>query len=131
MKLVFHPLLVHFPIAFYFLELVLIALWIRQNDLAYRRFAVFTFGMGYGFMLAAMAAGVVDAGGFGQVRGAVRRHALAALLVFAVCTARALFYRTAAKEPEKHRFALLAGSLVGNAAVAYAGFLGGWLVYDE
>ena len=82
-KLVLHPVFVHFPIAFYFLELVLLVLWVSKEEQEYRRFACFSFWIGYLFMLIAMAAGLFDAGGFAGIRGSVKRHVIAALIVFA------------------------------------------------
>jgi len=125
LKIMLHPIFVHFPIAFYFLELVLIILWITKEDSEYRRFSYFVFWVGYAFMLVAMTAGLFDAGGLAGIRGVVKRHVTAALVVFGVFTARAVFYWATRKEPEKYRLVKLAGALIGNAAVAYAGFLGG------
>lgn len=130
MKIILHPVFIHFPIAFYFLELVLIVLWITKDDREYRRFAYFSFRAGYVFMLIAMAAGLFDAGGFEGIRGVVKRHVTAVLAVFVIYTARAVFYWIVRKEPEKHRLVKLTGALIGNAAVAYAGFLGGLIVYQ-
>ncbi len=130
LKIMLHPIFVHFPIAFYFLELVLLVLWATREEQEYRRFAYFSFWLGYAFMLLAMTAGLFDAGGFAGVRGAVKRHVTAALAVFTIYTARAVFYWAVRKEPEKYRLAKLAGALIGNAAVAYAGFLGGLVVYQ-
>lgn len=125
-----HPMLVHFPIAFYFLELVLIILWIVRNDPAYQRFSLFAFYMGYGVMLTAMAAGLFDVGGLEKIRGAIRRHFIAALAVFLIQTARALFYLLTRRRSSEYRGVKLAGALIANGAVAYAAFLGGLLVYD-
>ncbi|MBI2094835.1 MAG: DUF2231 domain-containing protein [Candidatus Omnitrophica bacterium] len=130
LKIMLHPIFVHFPIAFYFLELVLIVLWITKEEEEYRRFSCLSFWFGYAFMLAAMAAGLFDAGGPAGIRGAVKRHFVAALTVFVIYTARAVFYWAMREKPEKRRFAKLTGAVLGNAAVAYAGFLGGLLVYD-
>ncbi|GEM_PF-1173823 len=130
LKIMLHPIFVHFPIAFYFLELVLLVWWVAKNDDEYRRFAYLSFWLGYAFMLLAMSAGLFDAGGLEGIRGPVKRHVTAALVVFAIFTARAVFYWASKNEPQKHRFIKLTGALLGNAAVAYAGFLGGLLVYD-
>lgn len=130
LKIMLHPIFVHFPIAFYFLELILIILWIVKDEWEYRRFSYFSFWMGYMFMLLAMMAGLFDAGGPEGIRGAVKRHVAVALLVFAVATARATFYWVTRREPEKYQFVKLTGALIGNAVVAYAGFLGGLLVYQ-
>ena len=61
--IVFHPPLVHFPIAFYCLELLLLLFWQAKKDPAHLRFARFSFKLGYLFMLAAIVAGLKDAGG--------------------------------------------------------------------
>lgn len=130
LKIMLHPIFVHFPIAFYFLELVMLVLWVTRDEQEYRRFAYFSFWLGYVFMLLAMAAGLFDAGGFVGIRGAVKRHVTVALTVFLIYTARAIFYWVSKREPEKYRFIKLTGALLGNAAVTYAGFLGGLLVYN-
>ena len=121
---------VHFPIAFYFLELVLLVLWSVKEEKEYQRFAEFSFWIGYLFMLIAMAAGLLDAGGLGGIRGAVKRHVTGVLVVFSIYTVRAVFYWAVKKEPQKYRFIKLAGAALGNAAVAYAAFLGGLVVYQ-
>lgn len=36
-KILIHPMVVHFPIAFYFLELALIGMWIAKKDPFYGR----------------------------------------------------------------------------------------------
>ena len=63
LPILIHPILVHFPIAFYFLELVLLSLWRFKKDNSYFRFARFTFRLGYLFMILAMAAGLIDVKG--------------------------------------------------------------------
>ena len=83
-----HPALVHYPIAFYFLELLLLILWQAKKDPAYLRFSGFSFKLGYLFMLFAMVSGFITAGGFQGIVGKVRPHALAAVSVFAIATIR-------------------------------------------
>ena len=65
-NIVFHPPLVHFPIAFYCLELLLLLFWRAKKDPAHLRFARFSFNLGYLFMLAAIVAGLKDAGGLAK-----------------------------------------------------------------
>ncbi len=125
-----HPPLVHFPIAFYFLELVLLLFWLRRQDPAYRRFALFSFRMGYFLMLAAMVAGYVDTGGRFPVPKPVRPHALSALVVFGFYTLRAGYWRWAKEGGKFYQRALIAGALIGTAIVFWTAFLGGKLVYD-
>lgn len=129
-KIMLHPIFIHFPIAFYFLEFLLITLWIVKDKQEYRQFSCFVFWLGYALMLVAMAAGLFDAGGIEGIRGSVKRHVNIVLVVFAVYTARAIFYWATRKEPDRHRFIKLAGAIIGNLIVAYAAFLGGLLVYQ-
>jgi uncharacterized membrane protein len=128
-KIVFHPPLVHFPIAFYFLEFVLILFWIVKKDEAFRRFALFSFRIGYLFMIAAMLAGYWDAGGIQNITGAVRTHALAAVSVFLLYTGRAFYWRFAKAELKNYRLIHLLWAALGTAAVFLTGYLGGGLVY--
>ena len=126
---VLHPPLVHFPIAFYFLELVLLIFWMLRRDEACRRFALFSFRIGYLFMIAAMLAGYRDTGGWANITGSVRRHAVAALSVFAVYTVRAFLWRFVKEDQPFYRWIHLAGSLAGNVLVVLTGYLGGYLVF--
>lgn len=81
-------------------------------------------------MLAAMAAGLWDVGGPANVRGAVRVHVISALTLFAVYTARAVYYRMVRKDPKEHRGVKLAGAVLGIAAVISTGWLGSLLLSD-
>ena len=127
--MLYHPLLVHFPIAFYFLELLLLGMWAFKNEAEYRRFALFVFRLGYLFMLAAMLSGYVDAGARFPPLRPVRPHFFAAFSVFVLYTIRAVYWRRAKEEQKSYRAVLILGALLGNALVALAGFLGGKLVY--
>ncbi len=125
----FHPVLVHFPIAFYFLELILLLFWIRKQDQTYLRFALFSFKLGYCFMILAMVAGVIDAGGPNDIQGRVRTHFFGAASVFALYTVRAFFWRFAKTEDRHYQVTHLLFALAGNILVALTGYLGGILVY--
>ena len=122
-----HPPLVHFPIAFCFLELLLLILWQAKKDPAYLRFARFSFGLGYLFMLIAMGAGFVDAGGFRGITGKVRIHVFSALGVFGISTIRALLWRFSSKENPSPAI-LITSALILNLLVTVTAFLGGTLV---
>jgi uncharacterized membrane protein len=121
---------VHFPIAFYFLELFLIGLWIIKKDQAYQRFSYLSFKLGYALMLAAMTAGLVDVGGIGNIRGMVQRHVVAALTVFIIYSLRGIFYWKTNHAQNDYRVWKLVGAVVGSVAVGYAGYLGGLLVFS-
>ena len=125
-----HPIFVHFPIAFYFLELVLLFLWLGKKDDAYRRFALLTFRAGFLFMILAAVTGYLDAGAKFPPVKAVRPHFFAAVSVFLLYTARFGYWQWAKRESRFYRAVLIGGALIGNALVALAGFLGGKLVYN-
>src|SRR3989338_4257230 len=106
-----HPPLVHFPIAFYVLEFWLLVLWALKKDPAYKRFALFTFRLGYLLMLASFAAGYIDAGGFVP---AVQAHLIAALSLIVFYTARAFFWRFAGENQGLYKPFQIGGALAGN-----------------
>lgn len=128
--LLFHPSLVHFPIAFYFLELVLLLFRWAKKDVAYHRFALFSFRIGYLLMTVAMVAGYVDAGGQFPVPTPIRPHAFSALAVFGFYTLRAGYWQWAKAEGKFYSAVLLVSAIIGTALVFWTGFLGGKLVYE-
>ena len=124
-----HPIMVHFPIAFYFLELLLIVLWIKSEHPHYLDFARFVFKLGFFFMFLAAAAGLFDVGGFSHIKGRVRTHFLAALSVIVLYTIRALFWRFGKPNNSTYRWTHLLFAGAGNILIAVAGYFGGLLVY--
>ena len=126
-----HPIFIHFPIAFYFLELVLLFCWLKKKDSNYLNFARFTFRLGYLFMIVAMVAGFHDAGGLTGIRGRVRYHFMAAASVFTLYTLRAFFWRFGKVDRPSYKQTQLLFALAGNILVALTGYLGGLLVYAK
>jgi len=127
----FHPPLVHFPIALYFLELLLLVIWAVKHEDDYRRFARFSFWIGYVLMFFTMAAGLIDAGGIKGIRGDedVREHFIGACVVLLVYTARAFYWKLSDPASKRYRLFLVVGAVIGVSAVAVTAFLGGELVY--
>lgn len=125
----FHPIVVHFPIAFYFLELILLLFWISKKDDHYLHFALFSFRLGYLLMIVAIVFGFLDAGGFAHITGGVRTHFLAALSVFILYTIRAFFWRFGNTGDRNYRFTHVLFAAAGNILVALTGYFGGLLVY--
>ena len=125
----FHPIVVHFPIAFYCLELVLLLFWISKKDENYLRFALFSFRLGYLLMIAAMVAGFIDVRGLAHIKGRVRTHFFAALSVFILYTVRAFFWRFGNMEDRNYRLTHVLFAATGNVLVALTGYFGGLLVY--
>ena len=125
-----HPIVVHFPIAFYFLELLFLLFWRLKRDDQFLRFARFSFRLAYLSMLVAMTAGLIDVKGIQNVTGHVRTHALSALTVFGFYTLRAFAWRFV-KPGDKHFAATqILFALTGNILVAITGHLGSELVYE-
>jgi len=81
MEMLFHPYLVHFPIAFFFLEAFLILLWYWKKDDRYEDFAYFVLKLALIVMPVVMLAGYLDAGGFPS---RVRLHYSSATALFLV-----------------------------------------------
>ena len=123
-------MLVHFPIAFYFLELLLTAAWVFKNDESYKRFAEIAFSVGYFFMLVSLASGYITAGGWPHIQGIARKHFLAAGSVFIFYSARFLYKRFADSKSGVFQKVQIAGAVIGNILVAYTAYLGGLLVYS-
>jgi uncharacterized membrane protein len=121
-----HPVFVHFPIALYFFELMLLGLWAARGDSEYRRFARLAFQVGYAFMIVAMIAGYYDAGG---IVPRVRLHFFSAVGVFVVYTVRAFYWWKARDGAPNDMPRLLVGALAGCAVVMLTAYLGGEMVF--
>jgi uncharacterized membrane protein len=121
-----HPVLVHFPIAFYFLELLLWGFYILKKEGRYVEFAKFSFHAGYLFMIAAMLAGYWDAGG---IVPRVRRHFFSALGVLIFYTIRTLYWHFCKPAAPSYLKFQIGGSLAGNFLVGMTAYFGGELVY--
>ena len=124
-----HPALVHFPIAFFFLECFLLFLWRAKKRESYREFAFLAMKAGYAFLLPAMIAGYLDSGGW-PMQGTVRLHFFAALAVFALYTVRILYWKKMDPAVPAQRNLLLISALAGSCLVVLTAFLGGTLVYS-
>lgn len=124
----FHPMVVHFPIALYFFEFLLLCLWTIKKDSAYKRFAFLSFKVGYILMIGAMIAGYVDAGG---ITPPVQKHFFAALSVFTVYSIRGLFWLKGKEAAPNYQLTLVLGALLGVILVSITGDLGGDLVFSS
>ncbi|OGW87145.1 MAG: hypothetical protein A3A81_06370 [Omnitrophica bacterium RIFCSPLOWO2_01_FULL_45_10b] len=127
---VVHPIFVHFPIAFYLLELILLFFWLVKKEEYYFNFALFAFRIGYSSMIIAMIAGFIDTDGFEHIQGRVRTHFISALTVFTLYTLRAFFWRFGRKDERHYRLTHLLLAAAGNILVALTGYFGGMLVYS-
>ena len=130
MKIYFHPPLVHFPIAFNFLELLLLAVWARKKIEYYRQIAFLVFGLSYFVMIPTALAGFVDAGGMSGMTGGVRIHAFTVLATFLFYSLRGLHWMRADPAARFYSAFQLSGALLGNLLTFAAAFWGGQLVYS-
>lgn len=124
-----HPVLVHFPIAFFFLEAALLLRWVKENNSQHKYFALFVFKIAFAFLPAVIAAGIFDAGGFSGIRGPVKAHFISGILLFLFSAARAWYWKFGREASPAYRFLLIGGSLLGILLVCVTSFLGGSLVY--
>lgn len=131
MKTIFlHPFFVHFPIVFFAFEFLLLSQWMRFKDPAYRRFALLSFKLGYGTMLAAAASGYLDSGGIRQMQGVLREHFYFAAAGLVWVTLRAIYWKIASASSEFSDKMHWAGSAIGCALIFWAAFLGARVVYS-
>lgn len=125
----FHPVFIHFPIAFYVLECFLLFLYFFKKAGHYRHFALFVFRLAYLIGIVAMITGLRDAGGFGKLKGDVLDHALLAGALFVWNTLRAVYWRVGKETNPKNAILLLAGAVVSVLLTLLTGLEGGELVY--
>ena len=128
-QVTFHPAFVHFPIAFYFLEMGLLLGWVTQGDQSYHFFSEMAFDLGYKFMLLTMLTGFVAAGGFSGIVGGIARHFYYAIALFFYYSVRRFYARKADVHTSYYPFMQLAGSIVGCCLLTWVAFFGGKLIY--
>ena len=132
-ELPYHPMLVHFPIALYIFEAVLLIVRKIKKDPAFRRFALFTFCAGYLMMLAAWGTGYFEGGGLSNIlkHERVENHFTAASILLAFYTLRAGIWKGIKPDSRADQWIHPAGALIGCVLVAVTGYLGGLMVYGR
>lgn len=123
-----HPSLVHFPIAFYFLETLLIYWWALGNRDDYHGFARFAFFAAFISMWFALGTGLYTAGGIPPAWKHARTHFLSALSTTVFYSGRCFFWNSPAKNSK--RWHLVQVSL-GLALVFLTGYFGGELTHGD
>ncbi len=124
-----HPIIVHFPVAFYFLELFLIGLWLLKHDEQYRDFSLLVFRLSFIAMIAAILTGLIDTGGWDGIQGKVRPHFYGAVVMGALQSLRALYWYLGKPHSRREAWICFFSALLGCAAVVYTGYYGGEIVY--
>lgn len=125
-----HPLVVHFPLAFWLASTFFDLLAWRRADPLYPRAAVWLVGLGLLGALVSIAFGWLDflaleRQGVGE--GLLIRHRLHSGLAYAATVVYAVNFGWRRRSPDRFAGARLALSLVGAALIAIAGYLGGEL----
>ncbi len=131
MNILFHPIVLHFPIALFYLETLLLFFWVIKKEDDCRRFALFTFRVGYFSLLVTLIAGWIDMGGAEHLEGIVRVHFCCALGVFILYTVRAFYWRFAKAGQAGYLQVLITSAVAGNILIAITGYFGGRLVYSS
>jgi uncharacterized membrane protein len=125
-----HPIFVHFPIALFFLELLLLALWTVQKDGAYHRFAEFSFWAAYLFLWFSAVTGLWDHGGFADISGTAAPHFYSALGMLFFYSARAFYWKKADRHAANYAVFQIGGAALGNVLIVFVAYFGGRLVYS-
>ena len=128
-ELLLHPMVVHFPIAFYCLELLLLILWQVKKDDSYLKFSFFIFRIAYVAMITAMITGYLMAGG--GIPPMVRKHFASAVTLFIVSTARGVLWYRMMKNNRVKPWVLIVGALIGVLVVAVTADFGADMVYSD
>lgn len=125
-----HPMLVHFPIAFFILEFFLLLLWHFLDHSSYRDFAKLSFQLGVFFLLLSALSGYRDSGGLRQMSGEISRHFkfAALLLISSIAKAASEFFGPSFF---KGKAVLVSWSSVNVLLVSITAFWGGWIVYKS
>ena len=126
--ILYHPYLVHFPIAFFFLEGYLVLLWKITSKDKYEEFSYLTLRLGVITSVITMISGYIDAGGINPM---VKTHFLFALSVFILNIIRWILKKKYGQEVWTGCLAYLyvLMLLVSMALVGIVGHLGGKLVF--
>ena len=118
----FHPAFVHFPIAFYFLEMGLLIGWATQGNQSFHYFSELAFELGYKFMLLTMLTGFVASGGFSGITKNVARHFYIAIALFLFYSLRRIYTRKADIYTRYYVWLQLGGSILGCLLTALVAF---------
>ncbi|MDR7543121.1 MAG: DUF2231 domain-containing protein [Armatimonadota bacterium] len=130
MPTLYHPLVVHFPVALWLTSALFDILYLRTGERFHLRAAQYLVGLGLLGALASVVTGFVDYGplvreGIGQAF--VDRHRVHSLLAYGAILVYAVAFYLRWRFPRPARAALAALTVGGAALIAYVGWLGGEL----
>ena len=129
MSLPIHPYLVHFPVAFLFLEGLLMLFWVWKKKDSYEAFSYFVLKLALVSIPFVMLAGYIDAGGLPE---RVRKHFFSAATLLALTFFRFSLRRSQGVGLWQGSMKGLAGLLLLMSLIltGLTGHLGGMIVYN-
>lgn len=130
MPLLFHPLVVHFPVALWLTSVLSDALYLRSGERFYFRASLYLIGLGLLGAVVSIITGFVDLAplvreGIGQAF--LDRHRGHSLVSYAATAVYAASFLLRWRRPATGRGLLFILMVVGGALIAYTGWLGGEL----
>lgn len=130
MDILFHPYLVHFPIAFFFLEALLLGMWIWKRDDKYESFAYLILKLAMLSMPFVMLAGYIDAGG---IIPKVQLHFYSASTLFVLGLIRLIIRVKLGSRmwQSKARNIFVTLLIIGVVVTGLTGHLGALMVYND
>jgi uncharacterized membrane protein len=128
MPLLYHPLIVHFPIALWLTSALFDLLSLRSDDRFYARVARFLIGLGLLSALVSIGSGYLDIGRLNpeDLGGLfVARHNIHRIGAFAATIVYAFSFYLRTRTPGPGRGVTIALMLAGTALIAWTGWIGG------
>lgn len=127
-----HPIFIHFPIAFLFLELFLLLLYYTKRNEQYFSQSIFIFKLAAVMIVPSIITGIIDAGGLEDwpllFEDTMGDHVKASFVLSILILIRYFIYRKQKASQNLFKTQLI-GSLLSVGLVAYSAHLGGKLVY--
>jgi uncharacterized membrane protein len=130
MKVLVHPLIVHFPIALWLTSALFDLLYLRSGDRFHFRTAQSLIGLGLLGAVASILSGFADVRGLNpEDIGAafLRRHSAHSLFAYGATLAYLASFYVRWRHPAVSRLVLLLLTLIGASLIAWTGWLGGEL----
>lgn len=130
MRLLIHPLVVHFPVALWLTSALFDLLYARSGDRFHFRAAQFLIGLGLLGALASILTGFADFRGLSpEDIGAafISRHSAHSAFSYGATVLYAVSFYVRWRHPTVSRGVLLGLMLIGAALIAWTGWLGGEL----
>jgi uncharacterized membrane protein len=124
----YHPLIVHFPIALWLTSALFDLLSLRSHDPFHARTARFLIGLGLLGALASIGSGLVDIGRLNpeDLGGLfLARHNIHRIGAFAATIAYAFSFYLRTRRPAPGRGVTIALMVIGAALIAWTGWVGG------